>query len=307
VLVQGDARTLPLRDGVVACVVTSPPYFGLRNYEGHAQQIGQEPTPDTYVESLVTVFRELRRVLRDDGTVWLNLGDNYANDAKWGGYSGGKHVTALHGTTGIGRRRLATGLKSKDLIGIPWRVAFALQDDGWYLRSDIIWSKPSCMPESVTDRPTRSHEYLFLLTKSQKYFYDADAIREPNTADMQDRAARGHTRGPGGKLDASRQDASTLRGKAAMEITADGRNKRTVWTVATVPYAGAHFATMPEKLVEPCVLAGSRPGDYVLDPFVGSGTVVAVAQRFGRYGVGVDLSYQDLAKERTAQRGLMFV
>ena len=194
------------------------------------------------------------------------------------------------------------GTKPKDLLGIPWRVAFALQADGWYLRSDIIWSKPNPMPESVTDRPTKAHEYLFLLAKNERYYYDASAIAEPVRAET-----LSHVEKYGGTLkvkhlDTSRNDAKTLNyfgGNGA-------RNKRSVWTVNTMPYAGAHFATMPEKLVEPCILAGCPLGGLVLDPFVGSGTVVAVAERLGRRGVGMDLSYQDLAKTRTAQRGLRF-
>lgn len=179
-LLTGDCRdVLPtLPDESVDCCVTSPPYFGLRDY-GHAGQIGLEPTPDEFVAGSVAVFREVRRVLRKDGTLWLNLGDSYANDGKWGGSSGGKHVTALHGDTSIGRGKRTTGLKPKDLIGIPWLVAFALRADGWYLRQDIIWAKPNPMPESVTDRCTKSHEYLFLLSKSPRYYFDADTIAEP--------------------------------------------------------------------------------------------------------------------------------
>jgi hypothetical protein len=180
---EGDCRvvlaSLPAES--VHTVLTSPPYWGLRDY-GSPGQLGLEPTPEEYVANMVAVFREVRRVLRADGTLWLNLGDSYANDTKWGGSSGGKHVAALHGQTGIGRQKVTTGLKAKDLVGIPWRVAFALQADGWYLRSDIIWAKPNPMPESVTDRPTKAHEYLFLLSKSARYYYDADAVREAGDA-----------------------------------------------------------------------------------------------------------------------------
>lgn len=277
-LITADARRLPLRDGCVQCVVTSPPYWGLRDY-GVADQIGLEATPDAYVLSLREVFSEVWRVLKDDGTVWLNLGDTYANDTKWGGQTSGKHALSLHGKRPLVRAQKTTGLKSKDLVGIPWRVAFALQADGWYLRSDIIWHKPNPMPESVTDRPTKAHEYLFLLTKSERYFYDAQAIAEPVSAAMLLEVEQGY-------------DGLGL------------RNKRSVWTIPTLPYAGAHFATMPEALVEPCILAGCPVGGLVCDPFVGSGTVGAVAERLGRRWVGTDLGYQPLASARTAQRGL---
>lgn len=307
-LIRGDARGLPLRAGSVDCCVTSPPYFGLRDY-GIPGQLGLEATPDAYVAALVTVFREVRRVLKDSGTVFLNLGDSYSaheGQRKTTDKAGPKQLTN-RGAPGA-PSRYVEGLKAKDLIGIPWRVAFALQADGWYLRSDIIWSKPNPMPESVTDRPTKAHEYLFLLAKSERYYFDAAAIREANSVDMQRRAALGHTRGANGKLDASRQDGATLRGEQAMQIEANGRNKHSVWTVATMPYAGAHFATMPAKLIEPCILAGCPLGGRVLDPFVGSGTVGAVAERLGRRWVGVDLNpaYAVLATVRTRQRGLRF-
>jgi len=265
-----------------------------------------EATPAAYLATLVQVFRELRRVLNDDGTVWLNLGDSYANDAKWGGATGGKHVVALHGDDAIGRRRRFTGAKAKDLLGIPWRVAFALQADGWYLRSDIIWHKPNPMPESVTDRPTKAHEYLFLLSKCERYFYDAAAIRESQTGNTH---ARGSGSSPKGALaeKTNRSNTSFHTATADWHIALDEcRNKRSVWTVPTMPYSGAHFATMPEKLVEPCILAGCPLGGLVLDPFLGSGTVGAVAERLGRRWVGTDLSYQTLASARTRQRGLRF-
>jgi len=285
----------------VQCVVTSPPYFGLRDY-GTPGQLGLEGTPQGYVMNVVDVFRGIRRVLKNDGTVWRNLGDSYANDTKWGGQTSGKHARSLHGKTPLVRARRSLGLKSKDLIGVPWLVALALQADGWYLRSDIIWSKPNPMPESVTDRPTKAHEYLFLLTKSERYYYDAEAIREANTAGTIERLASGPVQA---KRD---QPKNVVRMDGGGEYAeACGRNKRSVWTIPTMPYAGAHFATMPEKLVEPCILAGSRLGDLVLDPFLGSGTVGAVSERLGRRWVGTDLSYQGLAKARTAQRGLRFV
>lgn len=308
-LILADARQIPLRDGCVQCVVTSPPYFGLRDY-GTANQIGLEPTPDAFVAALVAVFREVRRVLKDDGVLWLNLGDSYAG----GGYSnhdvnGEAWKAAMNGDKRQSRQQdqrkaLAPfGIKPKDLIGIPWRVAFALQADGWYLRSDVIWHKPNPMPESVTDRPTKAHEYLFLLTKSERYFYDQKAIAEQaaehkgKVLDRRD-SGTGKARGMDGQADR----------QGNFRPLEFGRNRRTVWTVATMPYAGAHFATMPEKLVEPCILAGSRLGDRVFDPFMGSGTVGAVATRLGRRWVGTDLNpkYHDLARKRTAQRGIPF-
>jgi DNA modification methylase len=325
-LIRGDARYLPLRSESVDCCVTSPPYWGLRDY-GHADQIGTQQTPTRYVIEIVRVFAEVYRVLKPGGTVWLNLGDSYQNAKGQAHGVDPKQPARRHGLRP--QDVSIPGLKPKDLVGIPWKVAFALQQAGWYLRSDIIWSKPNPMPESVTDRPTKAHEYLFLLAKAERYYYDAAAIREPyaestltqfdkpyNGLGLKDYAAagvqnpsaikqritdkqRGHGRRHAGFND--RWDAMPK-----VEQQQNGANKRTVWTVPTMPYAGAHFATMPEKLVEPCILAGCPLGGLVLDPFVGSGTVVAVAQRLGRRGVGVDLSYQDLARKRTAQRGLRF-
>lgn len=265
-------------------------------------EIGLEATPDAYVQQMVAVFREVRRVLKDDGVLWLNLGDSYAGSAS----AGGDTTRTCHSKPNARDRNLPTkrgeGIKPKDLIGVPWRVAFALQADGWYLRSDVIWHKPNPMPESVTDRPTKAHEYLFLLTKSERYFYDADAIREPHVR-LWD-ATNGGNLSPVGAHKAN--GAVRERGGDYPKPHELGRNRRTVWTVPTTPYSGAHFATMPEKLVEPCVLAGSRPGDLVFDPFLGSGTVGAVAERLGRRWVGTDLNpaYHALAKKRTAQRGL---
>jgi len=274
--VSESLRALPAQS--VRCVVTSPPYFGLRDY-GHEGQIGLEDTPEAFVERLVGVFREVRRVMTDDGTLWLNIGDSYG--------------------------------KGKNLVGIPWRLAFALQADGWVLRQDIIWHKPNPMPESVKDRCTKAHEYLFLLTKSPRYYFNHEAIREPCSPDMQRRAARGHTRGSGGRTDASRNDSETLRGSHAKRIdVSKGRTKRGVWTIPTQPYKGAHFAVFPEALVEPCVLAGSAPGDVMLDPFAGSGTTGVVALRHGRAFVGCELNpdYAALARERIASgyRGKRF-
>jgi DNA modification methylase len=294
-LIRGDARALPVRDGCVSCVVTSPPYWGLRDY-GVRGQLGLESTPEAYVAALVAVFREVRRVLRDDGTAWVNLGDSYAtnrNDHDWL-KSGASAKRGWHG---------GDDLKPKDLCGIPWRVAFALQADGWYLRSDIIWSKPNPMPESVTDRPTKAHEYLFLLAKSARYYYDADAIAE---ASIYGGEQLGIVRGQKRRADAMGVLPTGNERPGADADIAHTRNKRSVWHIATQPYAGAHFATMPEPLIAPCILAGCPLGGLVLDPFCGTGTVGAVASRLGRRWVGVDLTYQGLARTRTAQRGLVF-
>jgi site-specific DNA-methyltransferase (adenine-specific) len=307
----GDCRKIlqTLPEQSVHCCVTSPPYFGLRDY-GMTEQIGLEPTPEQFVAELVAVFREVRRVLRDDGTLWLNLGDSY------NGYMANQRGTGLETKRQQSRKYIEPGaglrtdsLKNKDLIGIPWRVAFALQADGWYLRQDIIWHKPNPMPESVTDRCTKAHEYVFLLSKSARYFFDSDAITEPCSDDMQRRAAAGHTRGAKGKVDASRCDADTLRGEHAKVIdVSKGRNRRSVWTIATQPYKGAHFATFPPALVEPCILAGCPVGGTVLDPFSGSATTGQVALANARNYVGCELNpdYHELAQQRLdgAQLGL---
>lgn len=244
---------------------------------------------------MVEVFREVRRVLRDDGTLWLNLGDSYANDGKWGGSTGGKHASALHGNSGIGRRLLTTGLKPKDLIGIPWRVAFALQADGWYLRQDIIWHKPNPMPESVTDRCTKAHEYIFLFAKSERYYFDADAIKE--------QAVSNHASGNGFKGrqgGAIHMPMSGGAGTADQWLPGGMRNRRSVWTVSTKPFKGAHFATFPPDLIDPCVLAGCPVDGTVLDPFFGAGTTGLVAQKHGRNCVGIELNpdYIAIANER---------
>jgi len=298
-VVVGDCReTMRTLDaGTFACCVTSPPYFGLRDY-GHAGQIGLEATPDAYVAALVEVFREARRVLADDGTLWLNLGDSYAGQR--GGTQGKDGACAKRSVANAACRKMpgartGDGLKPKDLIGIPWRVAFALQADGWWLRSDIIWHKPNPMPESVTDRPTKAHEYVFLLSKSDRYFYDAKAIAEPAVA--VGRIPCGNR-----KIDASRRDSAR---DMSIPVAAE-RNARTVWSIQSEPYSGAHFATMPSMLAQRCVLAGSRVGDAVIDPFFGSGTVGEVCERTGRRWLGCDLNedYARLAAERTAQTGL---
>ncbi len=295
-VILGDAleQLRKLGPESVHTCVTSPPYYNLRDY-GAAGQIGMEETPEEYIAKLVDVFREVRRVLRQDGTLWVNIGDSYAHDKKWGGASGGKHAKALHGNTGIGRRKTHTGLKEKDLIGIPWLLAFALRADGWYLRQDIIWNKTRCLPESVRDRCTKSHEYIFLLSKSDHYYFDAAAIREPTAESTKVRLAQ----------NISQQAGSTRQpGKTNGPIKAAGnsqfRNKRDVWTLSTGNFCGAHFAVFPEKLVEPCILAGCPEGGIVLDPFAGSGTAGVVAKRLGRNFIGVEINseYRAMAQER---------
>lgn len=295
----GDCREIMRRwmdEGVkVQTCVTSPPYFGLRDY-GHEGQIGLEQTPEDYVAAMVEVFRCVRNVLADDGTLWLNLGDSYAS-----AWACNRRNVVGSGSLENGKRearpnRLVNGLKEKDLIGIPWRVAFALQADGWYLRQDIIWHKPNPMPESVRDRCTKAHEYIFLLSKSERYFFDADAIKEPLAASSVDRLSQPTL--------AQQIGSSRVPGKTNGNMKAVGngknRNRRSVWTVTTKPYKGAHFATYPPDLIEPCVLAGSRPGDIILDPFMGSGTTAAVALQNDRQYLGCELNpeYGVLQQER---------
>lgn len=262
-----------MADASVQCCITSPPYFGLRDY-GHAGQIGLEDSPEAYVAKLVDVFREVRRVLRDDGTLWLNLGDSYARDSRvrWDNTSHTNAGWKSGQSTRTAPNLVRAGYKAKDLIGIPWRVAFALQADGWYLRQDVIWHKPNPMPESVTDRCTKSHEYVFLMSKSARYHFDAAAIKEPANP------------------------KNYRRGRARC----DTRNKRDVWSVNTKGFKGAHFAVFPEKLVEPCILAGCPVGGTVLDPFGGSGTVGVVAKRHGRNAILCELNpgYAELARKR---------
>jgi DNA modification methylase len=305
----GDCRELlaAMPEQSVQTCVTSPPYFGLRDY-GHDGQIGLEPTPDEFVAPLVEVFRGVRRVLRDDGTVWLNLGDSYAGS--WGAQSRG--TTSALADRSVSAQQIIASIppdatyKAKDLLGIPWMVAFALRADGWYLRSDIIWHKPNPMPESVTDRPTKAHEYVFLLSKGPRYFYDADAIAEATRPDRpegptwDERAAAGATWGNARNGRPGTQRVVHGNGLSHELGAGEKRNKRSVWTVATQPYAGAHFATFPPKLIEPCILAGSREGDTVLDPFAGAGTTGMVALRHGRSFVGCELNpaYASLARER---------
>jgi site-specific DNA-methyltransferase (cytosine-N4-specific) len=295
---QGEAlavlRTLPAAS--VQTCITSPPYFGLRSYlpTGHADkalELGTEATLADYVARLVAVLEEIRRVLRPDGTLWLNLADSYAGG---GGFfpdapsnrNGGSKSSRQDKGSGAkvrGIRSLSAVIKPKNLLGVPWRVAFALQDAGWWLRSDIIWHKPNPMPESVTDRPTRAHEYLFLLSKSANYYYDADAIREPHAGFRKSgpNAMRGQV---------EIRPRGNLQSVTEQSYHPGGRNKRSVWTIATAPYPEAHFATFPEALVEPCILAGTAEGDTVLDPFAGSGTVLAVATRLRRRSIGIELN-----------------
>jgi DNA modification methylase len=275
-IVCGDARKIPLREETVQCVVTSPPYFQLRDYQCGVRQIGLEATPEAYVADLVEVFREVRRVLRPDGVLWLVLGDSY-----WGASS--RHPV----------------LKPKDLIGIPWRVALALQADGWYLRADVIWEKPNPMPEPVRDRPTRSHDYVFLLSKSRRYYYDAGAIAEPAVSDHP--SANRFVRRP--------RRTHGNRGNSTFWKDVGGRrNRRDVWQLKSEPTTEAHYATFPAELARLCVLAGSRPADLVLDPFAGAGTIGVVCEELARRWIGVDLlaEYGRLARRRTAQMGLSF-
>jgi DNA modification methylase len=284
--------TLP--NNSIQTVITSPPYYGLRSYNGGEHEIGLERTPQEYVAKLVQVFRQVRRVLKDDGTVWLNLGDSYAvNGSKnTGRNDDGRHSDTIHGHARKHARHQIERLDclpSKNLLGIPWRVAFALQDDGWILRSDIIWSKPNPMPESVTDRPTKAHEYLFLFAKQSRYFYNADAIKVPSL-----HAGELHTMCSAKQSQRAVQRAYGPSGNekpgTPPVLIKPTKNIRSVWTIATKPYKGAHFATFPPKLVEPMILAGSCSGSIVLDPFAGAGTVGMVAAQHQRHFIGIDLN-----------------
>ncbi len=261
-VIKGDALSIlrMLPSASVQCAVTSPPYWGLRDYEINGQ-IGLEKSLTQYINRLVNVFNEVRRVLKNDGIFWLNIGDGYTSGNRgWRAPDKKNPARAMRV-----RPDTPEGLKPKDLLGVPWKVAFALQQDGWYLRSDIIWHKPNAMPESVKDRPTRSHEYIFMLTKSEKYYYDYQAVKEKN----------------GNKE----------------------RNRRSVWNINTQPFPDAHFATFPTSLIEPCILAGSKKGDYILDPFFGSGTVGIVCQDLSRHYIGIELhpNYFEMAVMRLSE------
>jgi DNA modification methylase len=360
-LIQSDARQIPLADKSIHCVVTSPPYWGLRDY-GVSGQLGLEKTPEEYIAQMVQVFREVWRVLREDGTLWLNLGDSYSGSWARSDNPGGKGGLSKMQASNLGSytvgesvgraapRVCPDGLKPKDLIGIPWMLAFALRSDGWYLRSDIIWSKPNPMPESVTDRPTKAHEYIFLLSKSERYYYDADAILEPVSPSTHMRVTQdidaqvGSARANGGaktngnmkavlrKQDAvgkrtytgfnekwknrtkdnDRQEQGLRRsdrfGRGAgwrnrEEVPLEQRNKRSVWTVNVQGFSEAHFATFPEDLIKPCILAGCPAGGTVLDPFSGSGTTALVARNLQCNAVGLELNpaYIEIAKRRLSQ------
>ncbi len=326
----GDAATklAELPADSVQTTVTSPPYWGLRDY-GHEEQIGAENTPELYVAHLVQVFREVRRVLRADGTCWVNLGDSYAQaggtglQGKTSQRKGRANVVAQQKRTA---QRPPNGYKAKDLIGIPWLVAFALRADGWYLRSDIIWHKPNPMPESVKDRPTRAHEYVFLLTKRSKYFYDAGAIKTPYAPSTITEATAGYDReGTKNFAAAGAQNGSSVKQRIIQGLRkqdeghrryasfngrwdqapnlTQGANARSVWTITPKPFKGAHFATFPPELAERCIKAGSRPGDLVLDPFGGSGTTAQAAVRLKRYPILIDVQpdYVPLMLDRIAQ------
>lgn len=292
-------RALPV--SLAQTCVTSPPYYGLRDY-GIDGQIGLEDTPDAYVARLVEVFREVRRVLRDDGTLWLNLGDSYA---RLGGEGGcGPNASVGNTQSGQQRRMLVPpqGYKPKDLLGIPWMVAFALRADGWFLRSDIIWHKPNPMPESVRDRPTSAHEHVFLLTKSARYFYDAAAIKEKAEESSLARLAQNVAMQAG----SLRANGGAKTNGPMRAVGGATRNARNVWTITTRPYRGAHFATMSPALAERCIKAGSRPGDTVLDPFGGAGTTGLMANRLGRSATLCELNpeYARLTHDRLVADGL---
>jgi DNA modification methylase len=305
----GDCRDTMRRwkeQGIKAqTCVTSPPYFGLRDY-GHDGQLGLEETPEEYIRAMVDVFRCVWDVLEDDGTLWLNIGDSYCNS---NGFARASPEYQREGRNNMpaNDRKLdklhETGLKTKDLIGIPWMLAFALRSDGWYLRQDIIWHKPNPMPESVQDRCTKAHEYIFLLSKSQKYYYDHEAIKE--AAIHEGRIVKAS--GTDAKNGAKGEFGATAAGFTTHDTLVTDRNKRSVWTVTTKPYAGAHFAVFPSDLIEPCILAGAPVGGIVLDPFMGSGTTAQVAQNLGRQYIGCELNpaYMELQNIRTAQQSLV--
>tara|TARA_B100000941_G_scaffold105281_1_gene73647 strand:- start:724 stop:1665 length:942 start_codon:yes stop_codon:yes gene_type:complete len=292
----GDCRkTLPAFIDEARMCVTSPPYYGLRDYGGEASQIGMEQTPEEYIQQLVEVFRLVRDNLTDDGTLWVNIGDSYYNYRSDGNYpkqTVSKTRQDLPIKTPVRGNKLE-GLKSKDLIGIPWMLAFALRADGWYLRQDIIWHKPNPMPESVKDRCTKSHEYIFLLSKNKNYYYNNEAIKEP----AKDWGTRDRSNGK------YHNPGSGLAPHSGLTKSYERKNKRSVWSVTKKPYKGAHFAVFPPELIEPCILAGSEPGDIILDPFMGSGTTAMVAKQHDRYYMGCELheDYGELIKNRVPE------
>lgn len=312
----GDCRDVMrklITEGVrVQCIVTSPPYWGLRDY-GVAGQLGQESTLAEFLDNMTEVFALCRDLLADDGTLWLNMGDNYAANR-----GTQPSPTNTRNKTGhVSGMAVPIGLKSKDMVGQPWRLAFALQEAGWYLRQDIIWAKSNPMPESVRDRCTKAHEYLFLLSKNERYYYDFNAMQEPVNG-----GAHARSKGNGvnrkntllGRYSGERKLATSGSGTkhndsmdSALSVMPDTRNRRSVWTFPTEAFKEAHFATFPQALVEPCILAGSKPGDIVFDPFMGSGTVAQVAQRLGRKWIGAELNpdYINLQGNRTRQAGLI--
>lgn len=283
----GDALTVlkTLPDESVNMCVTSPPYYALRDY-GVDGQIGLEDTPEEYIERLVDVFREVKRVLRDDGTLWVNIGDSYCGTGDKGDYKDPKYADGRNGQS-VSKTKNVNGCKHKDLIGIPWMLAFALRADGWYLRQDIIWHKPNPMPESVTDRCTKAHEYIFLLSKSKQYYFDIDAIKEPAIYPNDNRGERTDSR--------RGTYMNSMSGS-----TGETRQKRDVWSVATSPFPEAHFATFPEKLIEPCILAGCPKNGVVLDCFNGAGTTGVVALKNDRQYIGIELNpeYVDMSNKR---------
>lgn len=348
-ILHGDCRavlrTIPSKS--VDCIVTSPPYFGLRSYGVGAEngEIGLEPSLQEYIDTMVRIFRSCRRVLKDDGTLWCNLGDSYAGSTKGGNPEAGSKQGTNKGSQSVGvlygmsaeakeaeARRIsagnaalyAAGLKQKDLIGVPWQLAFALRSDGWWLRSDIIYSKANPFPESITDRPTSAHEHVFLLSKSPRYYYDYLAIREDENVPDWDDGTRtfGGVNKHGaniksgerttGRIAGARKSRIKYVGEDGIEAEADaenGRNKRNVWTISTEPFPEAHFAVMPTKLIEPCIKAGCRPKGVVLDPFGGAGTVGMVADRLGRDALLIELNldYIDIAAKRIRQDGGLYL
>lgn len=290
-------------DGFIDCCITSPPYYGLRDY-GHADQIGLEETPDQYIENIVKVFREVKRVLKREGTFWLNLGDSYFSDTKGSGGTSDKQASNAGSRYNVRKFQRTGGLKPKDLIGIPWMVAFALRADGWYLRQDIIWHKPNPMPESVTDRCTKSHEYIFLMSKSQKYFYDAEAIKEKAAYDgRKDTLMKGSAKYATAVVPDQSAHTMAARGHERWKMNENGehiRNKRSVWTITTKPYSGAHFATFPEELIIPMVKAGCPEKGIIYDPFGGAGTTALVSHKLNRRFIlsEINSEYVQIAEKR---------